>query len=181
MNGPAIQFIVRFTAMRLLVCGCAALLLAGLFAPLAAQSAKKYSGPRPEKADIPYLLHATKLIELEKSAAEETTTREGRLYTVPGAESPVKTPVAEPILLLKADKIDPNRLVLYRMTPRGGSRTLLLPEAGRRRKDGPKPVFMLVTALDQGLFRVEVNEPLEDGEYCLMAEGSKDVFCFSEY
>jgi len=181
MRRPAIQSIVRFTAMRVLVFGAAALLLTGVVAPLAAQSAKKYSGPRPEKADIPCLLHATRLIELEKSAAGETKTKDGTLYSVPGAASPVKTPVPEPILLFKSDKIDPNRLVLYRMTPRGGSRTLLIPEGGRRRKEGPKPVFMLVTMLEPGLFRIEVNEPLEDGEYCLSPEGSNDVFCFSEY
>jgi hypothetical protein len=35
--------------------------------------------------------------------------------------------------------------------------------------------------LEPGLYRVEVNEPLEDGEYCLSPEGSNDVFCFSEY
>ncbi|MCX7602464.1 MAG: hypothetical protein N2036_00165, partial [Bryobacteraceae bacterium] len=63
----------------------------------------------------------------------------------------------------------------------GGSRTLTFPEGGRRRKDGPKPVFLLVTMLEPGLYRVEVNEPLEDGEYCLSPEGSNDVFCFSEY
>jgi hypothetical protein len=26
-----------------------------------------------------------------------------------------------------------------------------------------------------------VNEPLENGEYCLSPEGSNAVFCFSEY
>jgi hypothetical protein len=29
--------------------------------------------------------------------------------------------------------------------------------------------------------KVEVNEPLENGEYCLSPEGSNAVFCFSEY
>lgn len=149
--------------------------------PALAQAQKKYTGPRPPKADLPYLLHATRLIETEKSTATETKTKEGTLYTVPGAESPVKTPVPEPIFLFRAEKINPDSLALYRMTPRGGSRTLLIPEQGRRRKDGPKPVFMLVTPLEPGLFRIEVNEPLEDGEYCLSPDGSNDVFCFSEY
>jgi len=157
------------------------LLLLAAPAPLAAQGSKKYAGPRPEKADVPYLLHASKLIELEKSTAAESKTKEGTLYTVSGAESPVKTPVPEPIFLFKADRLNPDRLTLYRMTVRGGSRTLYFPEGGRRRKDGPRPVFVLVTMLEPGLYRVEVNEPLEDGEYCLSPEGSNDVFCFSEY
>lgn len=163
-----------------LVTAAAALVLAAQ--PVAAaQSQKKYAGPRPAAPDVPCLLHADRLIETEKSVATESKTKEGTLYTVPGAGSPVKTPVPEPIFLLRADKINPDRLSLFRMTPRGGSRTLLFPEQGRRRRDGPRPVFMLVMLIEPGLYRVEVNEPLEDGEYCLSPEGSNDVFCFSEY
>ncbi len=161
-------------------CTAAALLLAALV-PAGAQAPRKYQGPQPEKPDTPYLLHATRLVETEKGVATETKTREGTLYSVPGAESPVKTPVPEPIFLFRADKINPERLTLYRMTPRGGQRTLLFPEGGRRRRDGPRPIFMLVTPLAPGLFRIEVNEPLEDGEYCLSPDGSNDVFCFSEF
>ncbi|MCX7604485.1 MAG: hypothetical protein N2036_10465, partial [Bryobacteraceae bacterium] len=145
-------------------CTLALALLGVASLPLAAQTAKKYTGPRPEKADVPYLLHATRLIELEQKVASEAKTKEGTVYTVAGAESPVKTPVPEPIFLFRADKINPDRLTLFRMTVRGGSRTLTFPEGGRRRKDGPKPVFLLVTMLEPGLYRVEVNEPLEDGE-----------------
>lgn len=150
-------------------------------APMLAQSARKYTGPRPDKTDVPFLLHATRLIELEHKVASEAKTREGTLYTVEGAESPVKTPVPEPIFLFRPEKIHPDRLTLFRMTVRGGNRTIFFPEGGRRRKDSPKPVFLLVTMLEPGLYRVEVNEPLEDGEYCLSPEGSNDVFCFSEY
>ncbi|MGQ9918370.1 MAG: hypothetical protein ACUVS7_13205 [Bryobacteraceae bacterium] len=149
--------------------------------PAPAQSSRKYTGPRPEKPDVPYLLHASRLIEVEKSVAAESKIKEGTLYTVPGAESPVKTPVPEPIFLFRAGKINPESLALYRMTPRGGSRTLLFPPEGKRRKEGPRPVFILVTMLEPGLYRVEVNEPLQDGEYCLSPQGSNDVFCFSEY
>ncbi len=165
--------------LRLLISRAVPVLLL-LLVPAAAQSSRKYAGPRPEKADVPYLLHASRLIEVEKSAATESKTRDGTLYTVPGAESPVKTPVPEPIFLFKADRINPESLSLFRMVPRGGSRTLLFPPQGRRRKAGPRPIFVLVTMLEPGLYRVEVNEPLEDGEYCLSPEGSNDVFCFSE-
>ncbi|MEJ5369827.1 MAG: hypothetical protein WHT08_16050 [Bryobacteraceae bacterium] len=155
--------------------------LALLPIPATAQSSRKYAGPRPEKADVPYLLHATRLIEVEKSVATESKTKDGTLYTVPGAQSPVKTPVPEPIFLFKSEKINPESLSLFRMVPQGGNRTLLFPPQGKRRKDGPRPVFVLVTMLEPGLYRVEVNEPLEDGEYCLSPDGSNDVFCFSEY
>ena len=46
----------RLTALLLalaLLFGCAAM----------AQSQKKYTGPKPAKADIPYLLHAGTLVE----------------------------------------------------------------------------------------------------------------------
>ncbi len=161
-------------------CHLTALVLLALV-PALAQAPRKYNGPRPPKPDVPYLLHASKLIETEKSAATESKAKDGTLYTVPGAESPVKTPVPEPIFLFKAEKVNPDTLALYRMTPRGGSRTLPVPAQGRRRKDSPRPIFLLVTPLEPGLFRVEVNEPLEDGEYCLSPDGSNDVFCFSEY
>ena len=156
-----------------------ALLLFGILAP--AQSQKKYDGPRPPKADVPFLLHATRLIELESSTAVQSAAKDGTLYTVEGATSPVKTPVPEPILLFKADKINPGKLTLFRMTPQGGRRTLLLPEPGKRRRDAPRPLFVLVTPLEPTLFRVEVNEILDDGEYCLSPEGSNQVFCFQVY
>lgn len=165
-----VQSLIRYAVLSALL----------LLVPAAAQAPRKYTGPRPPKADVPFLLHATKLIETEKSVAAETKTKEGTLYSVPGAESPVKTPVPEPIFLFRAEKINPDSLTLFRMTPRGGSRTLLIPEQGRRRRDGPKPVFILITPLEPGLFRIEVNEPLDDGEYCLSPDGSNDVFCFSE-
>lgn len=167
--------------MRLSTVPGLALLGLAAAALLAAQTPKKYSGPRPQKPDVPFLLHATNLIELEQKIAAEQKTREGTVYTVAGPESPVKTPVPEPIFLFRSEKINPERLTLFRMTVRGGARTLTFPEGGRRRREGPKPVFMLVTMLEPGLYRIEVNEPLEDGEYCLSPEGSNDVFCFSEY
>jgi len=166
--------------LRFLISRAVPLLLL-LSVPAAAQSSRKYTGPRPDKADVPYLLHASRLIELEKSVATESKTKDGTLYAVPGAESPVKTPVPEPIFLFKAGTINPESLSLFRMVPRSGSRTLQFPPEGKRRKDGPRPVFVLVTMLEPGLYRVEVNEPLQDGEYCLSPEGSNDVFCFSEY
>lgn len=139
----------------------------------------KYTGPRPPKADIPYLLHATNLVETEVNEAQQSAAKKGTLYTVQGAASPVKTPVPEPIFLFKSDKINPDRLSCFKMTVTGGSRTLTIPE--RPGKDSPKPVYMLVTALTSGLFRVEVNEPIEPGEYCLSPDGSNTVFCFTLY
>lgn len=158
------------------------MLAAGLLLPAAwAQSQRKYDGPRPPKPDVPFLLHAGKLVELEIATATESQAKDGALYTVSGATSSARTPVPEPIMLFQSDKINPDKLTLFRMESRGGQRTLLLPAPGKRKKDSAQPIFMLVNPLAPGLFRVEVNEVIQDGEYCLSPEGSNQVFCFTAY
>ena len=67
------------------------------------------------------------------------------------------------------------------MVTRSGQRTVSFAADPRKRKDGSRPIFILVTAVDNRLFKVEVNEPLDNGEYCMSPEGSNTVFCFSEY
>lgn len=159
----------------------ALLLLAAVLAfPALAQ--KKYNGPRPPKSDVPFLLQAGKLTEVESGTATEGQSKEGPMYTVNGAASPTRTPVPEPVFLFLADKVNPDRLSLYRMDTKTGNRTLVLPPAmGKRKKDAPRPIFLMVSPLSPGLFKVEVNEVLENGEYCLSPEGSNKVFCFAAY
>lgn len=160
----------RLLALALLL-GCAA----------TAQSQKKYSGPKPPKADVPFLLHATKLVETEVLTATESQEKNAQVYTVPGSTSPARTPLSEPILLFQSDKINPDKLSLFKLEVRGGNRVLVLPDSGRRKKDSVRPLFLMVTPLSPGLFRVEVNEYLEDGEYCLSPDGSNQVFCFTAF
>lgn len=146
---------------------------------LPGQAAKKWSGPRPAKPDVPFLYHVSQLIELESGMAVEGKSKDGSLYSINGPSSSIKTPLAEPIFLFLAGKINPERMSLFKMEVKGGQRTLLLPEPGKRKKDTARPLFMLVTAYDKGLFKLEVNEFLADGEYCLSPDGSNQVFCFS--
>jgi hypothetical protein len=154
-----------------------ALALVALAAPSLAQS--KYSGPRPEKADIVYLRHVDKLIETESGQATQAEEKNKTIYRLAGASSPSRTPMAEPVMLFKADKINPDKLTLYRMTVENGQRLLTFPN--KPGKDSPKPIYLVVTALERGLFKLEVNEFIDDGEYCLSPEGSNAVFCFSTY
>lgn len=150
--------------------------------PLFGQPAKKkWAGPRPDKPDVPFLLHVDKLMTTDVGTATESKTKDGSLYTVTGGGAAARTPIPEPILLFQAEKINPERLTLFRMEVKGGQRTLLLPEPGKRKKDAARPLFMLVTALDKGLFKIEVNEFLPNGEYCLSPDGSNQVFCFAAY
>jgi hypothetical protein len=161
----------RLLALALLI-GCAT----------TAQSQKKYSGPKPPKADLPYLLHAGVLVETESLMAKESQEKNAQAYTIAGATSPARTPLTEPIFLFQSDKLNPDKLSLFKLEVRNGNRMLILPEPGKRaKKDGPRPLFLMVTPLTPGLFRVEVNEFLENGEYCLSPDGSNQVFCFTTF
>ena len=142
-------------------------------------AAEKYTGPRPSKADVPYLAHADNLIETEKSEAREEKRKDGMAYVIPGASSPVRTPLAEPIFLLQVEKIQPEKLELYRLDSKNGQREIFFHE--KKKKDGPRPVILSVRRLDEGLFRIEVQEGLESGEYSLTPAGSNQVFTFQVY
>src|SRR5262249_4958493 len=56
--------------------------------------AQKYSGPRPTKTDVPYLLHADNLVETEVTEAKEEKRKDDLAYIVPGANSSARTPLA---------------------------------------------------------------------------------------
>jgi hypothetical protein len=154
-------------------------LLVLLCLTLFAQRAK-WTGPRPDKPDIPYLLHAQKLVPAETGEARQQEGKEETTYLLSGPTSPVRTPLAEPIFLLESAKLNPDKLSLFKMDVKSGQRSLTL-SGGKRAKNNQKPVFILVTRLDGSLYKVEVNEYLENGEYCLSPESSNQVFCFTVY
>src|SRR5436305_6403961 len=91
----------------------AALVILGMSMFLAAQ--EKYSGPHPPKPDVAYLLHGDTLVPTEVAEANDEHRKDDILYVVGGANSPAKTPLASPILLFQAEKIQPERLQLYRL------------------------------------------------------------------
>ena len=159
-------------------CGLALLVLAA--AGVSGQTKKSYDGPRPVKADVPYLLEAGRLTEVESSEAQQKDEKDAVVYTVPGSTSPTRTPMPEPIFLFKSDRINPERLSLYRMESKGGNRVISISTRGKA-KSSQKPVFLMVNRLEAGLYRVEVNEYIENGEYCLTPEGSNKTFCFTTY
>ncbi len=164
--------------MKILLC---AVLAASsfVFAPQTFSAQNKYNGPRPPKPDLPYLLHADHLIPTEAVEAREEKRKSETIATVAGASSPARTPLAEPIFLLESAKLDPGQLELWKLESKGGNRQLVLPD--KPKKGGPRPLRLLVTKLDDTLYRVEVNEVLENGEYSLSPRGSSQVFCFQVY
>ena len=140
--------------------------------------AEDYTGPRPPKPDVLYLVHASNLIPTEVAEAQQESKKDDTTYSVPGASSSVRTPVAEPIFLLRSEKIKADALELYRFEVKNGRRQVTF---SRKRKEGAGPFHLSVTKLDKDLYRVEADEALENGEYSLSPSGSNSVFCFQIY
>ena len=126
-------------------------------------SAQEYHGPPPPNADVPYLLHAENLIETEQVEAQEQDGKKETIYIVPGAASPVRTPLAEPIFILLSEDLLPEQLQLYPMKVVKGHREIAFPKSQKKR--GPRPLHLMLKKLDENLFWVEVNENLDSGEY----------------
>ena len=148
-----------------------------LLATLAAV-ADDYTGPRPPKPDVLYLVHASNLLPTEVTEAQQEGKKDDTTFSVSGAASSARTPLAEPIFLLRSEKIKPDSLELYRFEVKNGRRQLTL---SRKRKDSSGPFHLSITKLDKDLYRVEADEALESGEYSLSPNGSNAVFCFQIY
>jgi hypothetical protein len=141
--------------------------------------AQKYDGLRPPKPDIPYLKHADALLATEVAQAKEEKRKDDTLYTIDGTNSTAKTPLASPIFLFQSDKIVADKLVLYKLDTKNGHREILF---SPKKKQGAQPIRIEVTRLSSdNLYKLEVEDELENGEYSLSPEGSNQVFCFQVY
>jgi hypothetical protein len=142
-----------------------------------AATAQKYDGPRPPKPDVPYLKHADTLIPTEAVMAKEEKKKDDTTYLIDGANSTAKTPLASPIFLMQAGKLPPDKLALYKLEIKDGRREILFPA-----KKPPQAIRIVVTRLSSdGLWKIEVDESLEPGEYSLSPQGSDQVFCFQVF
>ena len=138
---------------------------------------QKYSGPLPEKPDLPYLIHADSLVPTEASEAKEETRKDEVTYVINGATSPVSTPLASPVFVIRADQLVPEKLEIYKLESRNGRREVLF----RKKKQTTRPIRCNVTRLDDNLYKLEVDESLGNGEYSITPNGSNQVFCFRVY
>ena len=145
---------------------------------LAGLAAQKYSGPRPAKPDLPYMVHADSLVETEVSEAKEEKRKEDLAYIVAGASSSAKTPLAAPAFIFQSGQIPADKIQLYRFEVKNGHREVFFSHKG---KGSARPRRLNVTPLGDGLFKIDVDESLENGEYGLTPEGSNQVFCFQVY
>ncbi len=142
-----------------------------------AAAAQKYDGPRPPKPDLPYLKHAANLIPTEAVVAKEEKKKDDTIYVIDGANSSAKTPLAAPIFLMQADKLAPDKLALYKLEIKDGRREISFPA-----KKPPQAIRIVVTRLtSDGLWKIEVDESLDPGEYSLSPERSDQTFCFQVF
>ena len=128
-----------------------------VFATLLA--AQTYTGPTPAKPDLPYLLHADTLIPTESQEARQSNTKDGITYTLAGAASPVRTPLASPAFVLQSDKLEAEKLQLYLLRSAGTHREITF----SRKKKPPESYTFEVKSLGNHLYRLEVNESLPRG------------------
>ena len=142
-------------------------------------AADTYSGPKPPKPDVPYLVHADNLIETEGADAREENRKGDVTYTIPGASSPARTPLSEPIFIIQTKQLVADRIELYKLDVKNGQREITMTQ--KRRKSGARPIHVMVTRLGDQLYRIEADEQLENGEYSLSANDSNRVFCFEVY
>lgn len=157
-------------------CGIA-VLIAALMTPAFGEVA--YSGPKPPKPDVPYLMHGDHLVETDQAEAKQTEEKKQTVYTTAGAAATARTPLAEPIFLILPEKIKPEQLSLYRMTIEKGNRRISFHT--KPDKDDPQPVPLLFHTRKDGSVIIEANKYLENGEYCLSPSGANTVFCFQVY
>lgn len=140
--------------------------------------AQKYTGPRPAKPDLPYLMHADDLLPTESAEARQEERKNDVTYVIPGANSSARTPLASPAFLLQTDQLQADRLQLFKLLSKGGQREVLFT---RKKKLVAHPIRLNVTRLAENLYKIEVDEILENGEYSLTPSDSNQVFCFQIY
>jgi hypothetical protein len=140
---------------------------------------QEYNGPPPDEADMIYLLHAEKLIKTEAIQARQESRKKDTAYVVSGVASPVKTPLAEPIFILMSEDLSPQQIQLFEVSPVKGQREIVFPQ--RPGKKTPRPRYLTYKQVEGNVYWLEVNEILDNGQYCLTPRGANDVFCFEIY
>src|SRR6266849_5110892 len=123
------------------------------------QSEEKYSGPMPPKPDVLYLMHANNLVETEAGQAREEKRKNDSTYIVNGASSPARTPLAEPVFIVDARQIAPERLELYKLEVKNGNREVSISSKAHR---GGSKLYLTVTKLSGRLYKIEASTPLEN-------------------
>ncbi|HEY3838428.1 MAG TPA: hypothetical protein VGL72_17735 [Bryobacteraceae bacterium] len=143
--------------------------------------AQKYTGPVPEKADLPYLVQADDLVPTEAATAteEKGKKKDEVVYVVAGAGAKARTPLAAPTFLLKVKDLTPEKLQLFRLEVRNGHREIMM--SNKKGAKNPEPAHVDIKRLTDDLVRIQVSDSLTNGQYSFSPQGSDDVFCFEVY
>lgn len=149
-------------------------LLLSILVVACAATAQKYAGPKPPKPDLPYLKHASTLLATEAVEARPQKTKGDTLYTIGGANSATKTPLAAPIFLFDSAGINPASLRLFQLESKNGHREFAV-------RSSEEPIRIEVAPLGGTLWKIEPSNGLDPGEYALLASGSNQVFCFAVF
>src|SRR5262249_4357855 len=123
--------------------------------------------------------HADNLIPTEPADAKQETGKNQISFSVPGTASKARTPLAEPIFIIESDKIQPTSLELYKFDVKSGRREVTMSQ--KRTRGGPRPIRLSVPKLEGKLYKVEVDEQIENGQYGISPNSSNVVFCFEVY
>ena len=154
------------------------ILTAGILS-LGLLTAQKYAGPMPPKPDVPFLVHGDSLVTTEVAEAKEETKKDEITYVIAGEASSAKTPLASPRLLIQIASLNPEQLNLYKLEVKNGRREITF--SRKKKGSARRPLRIMATKVGENLYRIEVTDSLENGEYSLSPEGSNQVFCFQVY
>jgi len=143
-----------------------------------ALAADKYTGPRPPKPDLPYIIHADNLVPTESLEARQENRKGEFIYVIAGASSTARTPLASPAFLMATDQIQADKLQLFALESKNGQREVLY---RKKNKLIARPIRLNVTKVDENLYKIDVDEILPNGEYSLSPQDSNQVFCFQVY
>ncbi len=132
----------------------------------------------PPQQDVPYLIHGSEIVELERSEAREEEAKNQLRYWLPGTAASVKTPLAAPEFLFDSKDIDPRDLRLYGFEVVKGRRVLLF---RKKRKTVAEPYFLQLDGIEARVVHIRTGASLAPGEYGLTPDGSNAVFTFSVY
>lgn len=139
---------------------------------------QKYKGPQPEKPDLPYLVHADNLVATEANEAKEQDRKDELLYFIEGATSPAATPLTSPVFLIRIDQLVPESLEIYKLESKNGRREIVF---SKKKKQTARPVRSSVSQVEDKLYKLEVEDALDKGEYSITPKESNQVFCFRVY
>ncbi|MCC6263629.1 MAG: hypothetical protein IT169_08630 [Bryobacterales bacterium] len=138
-----------------------------------------YRGPAPPQPDVPYLVHGDHLVATDQAEARQSEEKNRTVYSTAGASATARTPLPEPIFLIRPQKTKAEQLSLYRMKVEKGNRQVSF--HAKPDKDDSQPIPLLLHPRKDGSVIVEANQYLENGEYCLSPSGANTVFCFQVY